>query len=322
MSGTAPPVAAPYRVALANLLPWAGVGFATYVLLPQVGQARATFDALGRARWVWLLPVVAASAFTYLMAAVALMGASRARLSLGRTWAVQVAAAFTNRLAPAGLGGMGTNIRYLQAAGGNRAEAAAAVGLNAVAGFLVHAVGLVVVIPLLGAGGGLRRLPSAPDLPDRWPVLVAIVAALVAAGLLRWGRRLNRRLGPGIRAVGASLAAVTTDARRTSALFGGSAGITAGYALGLAAAVQAFGGGLATTKVVAVYLGGSALAAVAPTPGGLGTLEAALVAGLTALGAAAGPSVAAVLVYRLVTYWAPVLPGLVLFRRLRSRGML
>jgi undecaprenyl-diphosphatase len=98
--------------------------------------------------------------------------------------------------------------------------------------------------------------------------------------------------------------------------------VTAGYALALVAAVEAFGGGLPATKIVAVYLGGSALAAVSPTPGGLGALEAALVAGLTGVGAAAGPSVAAVLVYRLVTYWAPVLPGLVLFRRLRARGAL
>jgi undecaprenyl-diphosphatase len=88
------------------------------------------------------------------------------------------------------------------------------------------------------------------------------------------------------------------------------------------AAIQAFGGGVPATKVLAVYLGGSALAAVSPTPGGLGALEAALVAGLTGVGASAAPSVAAVLVYRFVTYWVPVLPGLVLFRRLRARGLL
>lgn len=317
-----PPVQTPARVAVRNLAPWAGLGFATYVVLPQVGQARATLDALGQARWLWLLPVAVASAFTYLMAAVALMGATPTRLALGRTWAVQVAAAFTNRLAPAGLGGMSTNVRYLEAAGSDRAGAATAVGLNTVAGFVVHAAGVVVIVPLLGAAGGLRRLPAAPDLPDHWPVLVGVVAALVAAGLVRWGRRLGGRITPGLASVRSSLAAVVADPRRAAALFGGSAGVTTGYALALVGALEAFGGGVPATKVVAVYLGGSALAAVAPTPGGLGALEAALVAGLTAVGVATGPAVAAVLAYRLVTYWAPILPGAALFRLLRRRGVL
>jgi undecaprenyl-diphosphatase len=322
VGGTALPAPqTPTRMALRNLLPWAGLGFATFVLLPQVGQFQATLGALRHARWGWLLPLAAASGFTYLMAAVALMGASPTRLALGRTWAVQVAAAFTNRLAPAGLGGMGTNIRYLVAAGTDRAGAATAVAVNSLAGFLVHATGVALVIPLLGATGGAHRLPSAPDLPDHWELVVGAVAVLMAAGAARWGRKL-RRLVQGVRSALSSLRALGSEPRRAAALFAGSAGITAGYALALMAAIQAFGGGVPATRVLAVYLGASAVAAVSPTPGGLGALEAALVAGLTGVGAAAGPSVAAVLVYRFVTYWVPVLPGLVLFRRLRARAVL
>lgn len=322
LAGAVPPVPqTPVGIALRNLLPWAGLGFATFILLPQVGQFQATLTALHHARWAWLVPTAAASVFTYLMAAVALMGASPTRLALGRTWAVQVAASFTNRLAPAGLGGMGTNLRYLVAAGSDSAGAASAVALNSLAGFLVHATGLAVVIPLLGATGGAHRLPAAPDLPDHWQIVVGVLAVLVVAGAVTWGRRL-RRVVPGLRSALANLRALGAEPRRAVALFAGSAGITAGYALAFMAAIEAFGGGVPASKVLAVYLGASALAAVAPTPGGLGALEAALVAGLTGVGLAAGPSVGAVLVYRFVTYWAPVLPGLVLFRRLRSRGLL
>jgi undecaprenyl-diphosphatase len=106
-----------------------------------------------------------------------------------------------------------------------------------------------------------------------------------------------------------------------AALFGGSAGVTAGYALALVAAAHAFGLSVGVASVVAVYLGGSAVAAVAPTPGGLGALEASLVAGLTAAGAAAGPAVAAVLVFRLVTFWLPTLPGFIAYRVLRRSAI-
>ena len=47
-----------------------------------------------------------------------------------------------------------------------------------------------------------------------------------------------------------------------------------------------------------------------PTPGGLGAIEAALVAGLTGVGMDPAIAVAAVLSYRLATYWLPILPGL------------
>jgi undecaprenyl-diphosphatase len=61
---------------------------------------------------------------------------------------------------------------------------------------------------------------------------------------------------------------------------------------------------------------------VSPTPGGLGALDAGLVAGLTHVGVPASIAVAGVLSYRLVTYWFPVLPGVVAFRWLRRNGHL
>jgi len=90
----------------------------------------------------------------------------------------------------------------------------------------------------------------------------------------------------------------------------------------LAAAVAAMHGHLTIAEVGAVYLGASIIAAAAPTPGGLGALEAAVVAGLTAVGMESGPAVAAVLSYRLVTYWLPILPGWVSFHLLERRDLI
>ncbi|HBW18669.1 MAG: lysylphosphatidylglycerol synthase domain-containing protein [Streptosporangiaceae bacterium] len=65
-------------------------------------------------------------------------------------------------------------------------------------------------------------------------------------------------------------------------------------------------------------MGAAVIAAASPTPGGLGAIEAALVAGLTGVGLAAGPAVSAVLVYRLATYWLPVVPGWACWRFLQK----
>jgi undecaprenyl-diphosphatase len=102
-------------------------------------------------------------------------------------------------------------------------------------------------------------------------------------------------------------------------LFGGSAVITLAYIAALAASVEAFGGGPGFAVVGAVYLGAAAVAAVAPSPGGLGAIEAALIAGLTGVGMSAGAAVSAVLLYRLATYWLPVAPGWLAWRVLLRR---
>ena len=73
------------------------------------------------------------------------------------------------------------------------------------------------------------------------------------------------------------------------------------------------------SKSGAAYLAAAAIAAAAPTPGGLGPLEAALVSLLTGVGMAAGPAFSAVLLFRLATYWLPVTPGWLSWRVLQRR---
>jgi hypothetical protein len=51
--------------------------------------------------------------------------------------------------------------------------------------------------------------------------------------------------------------------------------------------------------------------AVPVTPGGLGTVDAALIAMLTAFGASASEALAADLIWRLTTYFLPIFPGIV-----------
>ena len=88
------------------------------------------------------------------------------------------------------------------------------------------------------------------------------------------------------------------------------------------ASVRAFGGTLAWPAIAVVYLAGSAIGSVAPTPGGLGAVEAALSAGLTAAGLDGTTAVSAVLLFRVVTYWLPVAPGWVAFQYLQRRNAL
>jgi len=303
------------RVRPRSLLLLVAGGFAVHLLLPQVGELQQTLNALKAARWEWLAAGLALAAASYLAAAAAQLGAVDSALAPGRTTLVQVASSFANRLTPAGLGGIGLNIRYLERAGLDRSAAVAAVAVNTAAGALVHVLGLLVAVALIGrAGVGAAHLPKA------WPVLVALAAALAAGGLLLWSPLGRQRLvAPAVRA-GQELAGVLRRPGKAAQLFGGSAGVTLAYALTLACCLQAFDAHVPLASTIAVYLAAAAVASASPTPGGLGAMEAALVAGLTAVGAPTGPAVAGVLAFRLLTYWLPVLPGWLAYRALRAGG--
>ena len=315
-AGIEPPPLEPLtRVRPRTLLALVAAGFAVHLLLPQVGELRQTLGALQTARWQWLAAGLVLSAASYLAAAVAQLGAVDPPLALGRTSLVQVASSFANRLTPASLGGIGMNVRYLQRAGMDRPAAVATVAVNTAAGALVHVLGLLVAVVLIGRA----RLGTSP-IPKGWPVLVALAAVLAGGGLVLWSPLGRRRLVvPALRA-GRELTGVLRRPGKSAQLLGGSAGVTLSYALTLACCLAAFGARPPLVGTVAVYLAGAAVASVSPTPGGLGAMEAALVAGLTALGVPTGPAVAGVLAFRLLTFWLPILPGWLAYRVLRVDG--
>ena len=229
------------------------------------------------------------------------------------------ASSFVNRVSPANVGGMALNARYLQKSGVETSAGVAAVGVNSLAGAIVHLVLLVVFFAWSGHGlANAFKLPSSSKLL----LILAIVAAIIGIVLAtRPGRRLAAgKLIPGLKSAAVSLRRVARNPVKMILLFGGSALITLAYVGGLAASVQAFGGGPGVILIGAVYMGAAAIAAAAPSPGGLGAIEAALIAGLTGVGMQAGPAVSAVLLYRLATYWLPVAPGWLSWRALLRRG--
>ena len=103
-------------------------------------------------------------------------------------------------------------------------------------------------------------------------------------------------------------------------LLGGSAVLTLSYVLAVYFSTVAFGGGLDLAQVGAAYLVGSAIATAAPTPGGLGALEAAVIAGLVSAGMPSTEAVPAVFLFRIATYWLPILPGWFAFNHLRREA--
>jgi undecaprenyl-diphosphatase len=313
-----PPLARLQRVRPRTLLAIAAAAGAFYFVLPQLAQVGSSWQALQSARWAWLPVIIACSVLTYLASAAALIGAVPGRIPFWPATLTQAASSFVNRVSPANIGGMALNARFLQKNGVSPSAGVAAVGVNALMGAVAHLILLVLFFALAG-----HQLAQAFKLPSASKLLLVLAVVAALAGVVLASRRGRRfavtQLWPGVRSATVSLRTVAASPVKLALLAGGSALITLAYIGGLVASVQAFGGRAGIAEIGAVYLGAAVIAAASPTPGGLGAIEAALVAGLTGIGVPPGPAVSAVLAYRLATYWLPVLPGWGCLRILQKR---
>lgn len=273
-------------------------------------------DQLARAHPGWLVMAFAAALPTWIAGAASLQGAVAPRLPVGPMLAVQLAGSVANHVLPAGFGVGAVKLRFLRRRGIPVREAVAAVGLDATAGMVTH---LAVLLTLVA--GGFLRVNGPPAGP-------VATGAVVAAGMLLIivpsppFRRAVRRVRPQVAAQVRMLAGIARVPNRAALLWGGSAAIPLLHAATLWFVVRALHLPMGAGAVFAVYFAASAASALVPSPGGFGSLDAALTAALVAAGQSASAAVAAVLGYRLITVWLPMAPSACVLAALVRRGHL
>ena len=300
------------RVSARRVVVWLFTGVAVYVLIHQFSDVQLLAQQVREADWRWLPAIVAMSALSYVAATMSAIGSVPDRLPPWPTFVAQVGASFVNWVTPAKVGGLALGARFMERQGVQGAVAVTGAGINAVAGAIMHATLLGIFVAAVGARGldGVRA-PSPRTL--LWVGLcILAVSGLVAA--VPAGRRLvYRHVIPSVKRAVGGMRELSGHPGKLALLFGGSALVTLCYALCLVYCVEAFGGGLADSTIIAAYLVGAAIAQIAPTPGGIGAVEAALIAGLTAAGLDKETAVPAVFLFRLATFWLPILPGWLAF---------
>jgi uncharacterized membrane protein YbhN (UPF0104 family) len=291
---------------------------AFYFLLPQLANLDDSAEAASQANWWWLGPMVVGAAATIGFAALAFVASVPVPIPYLPALRMQLASSFVSRIAPANTGYLAMGVRFLQRSGLDPGAAAAAVGLCALTGFVVHLSLMAAFLAWVGTSDVGFSLPEANT------VFIVIAVAVSTAGLMilvvpALRRRILPPLLVQIRNAVSSAADVLTSPLRVISLIYGQVGITMSFILTLAAAIAAFGGGVSFPEIGAAYLVAAALGSAAPTPGGLGAVEAALVGALTGYGMSSGTAVSAVLTFRLVTYWLPMLPGWLTFQQMQRR---
>lgn len=291
---------------------------AAYFLLSQLSKVNLV-SVVTAADWVWGGVALVAAAVSYAAAAIMLRGFVPEHLPLGPTVLAQLAGSFVKLVTPPAVGGVAINTRYLQKRGIPPGAAVASVGASQLVGLASHIVLLVLF-------GYLTGTQAAPSLTPSRGLLISLLGIAVLILIMLAIRPLRRMVTTRVRAMFSGviprLLDVLQSPRKILEGFGGTLLLTLAFVTCLSACVRAFGGELSFAAVAVVFLAGNAIGSAAPTPGGLGAVEASLSLGLTVAGLPGVVATSAVLLFRLMTFWLPVLPGWASFTWLQRHNAL
>ncbi len=273
--------------------------------------------ALTTAEPMWALVAFVLGLLTWVGAGLTLIAFTPVRIPPWRTILTQVAGSFVAIAAPAGVGPAALNLQLLRKRGVSATLAGATVALVQVSQFIVTIAILLMLAIVSGDGGALRSLPSATVL---WAL--GVVAALVAALLLippvrHW---VAKRTLPLVRQTWPRLIEVLGQPSRLLLGLAGNILMTMGYVLAFDACLAAFGYELSLLDVAVIYLIANATGAAVPTPGGLGAVELALIAGLSGAGVPPAIATSVTMLFRVLTYWARIPIGWLAMRHLQKVG--
>ncbi|MFB8772272.1 lysylphosphatidylglycerol synthase domain-containing protein [Streptomyces broussonetiae] len=309
------------RVRPRTLISFIAGAIGAYFLLTQLTHIE--FGPLfANAEWGWVAAAVLFSALTYFAAAMSLLGFVPERVPFPRTVLAQVAGSFVKIVAPAAVGGVALNTRFLQRAGVRPGLAVASVGASQLFGLGSHIV-------LLLSFGYLTGTEKTPSLSPSRTVIAGLLTVAVLVLVVTSVPFLRKFVVTRVRSLFAGVVPRMLDVlQRPQKLITGIGGmllLTACFVMCLDASIRAFGDestSLSIASVAVVFLAGNALGSAAPTPGGVGAVEATLTVGLIAVGLPSEVAAPAVLLFRLLTLWLPVLPGWLAFNHLTRKGAL
>jgi uncharacterized protein (TIRG00374 family) len=311
----------PWMVRISWVLGAVLLGAVVYVGL-RSSEERAFVSIARRAQPGWLAAAVALQIGTYFSEGEiwgVVIRVAKVRVSPATTFRLSVAKLFVDQAVPsAGISGTLVFARALESAGMPRAAVRAAVVVGSVSYHLVYVLSLAVALVLLIATGHATVLI----------VVTSAVFAALAIGLSLFLLSLSRRSAkpllrmrkmPLVRNALELIADADRGLVRSHQLLATASGLQLAIVVLDAATVWVLCLSLGTTAspvgVFASFMVSSLFRTVGIVPGGLGTFEAASVLTLRMTHVPLAVALAATLLFRGLSFWLPLAPGLWFARR-------
>ena len=312
-----------------------------YVLIPKISGVKGSLTKLADPNWAWVAVAVGFNGFSFLAYAALFRGILGGRddqdlvykrLDFRASFKITMAGlAATTLFSAAGAGGVALTYWALRKAGMERRRAACRMVAFLVLLYMVYAGALIVFGVLLRTGVFNGEAPLGGTVVPAGlaaiAVLVTCLIALIPGDLeRRIERHQDRRWVHRLATVPATVSSGVRTAiayvrhpRRGAWAVGGAVGYWVGMVGILWACFHAYGGGVPFAVVVMGFFVGM-VANLAPSPaGGVGTLDAGLIGAFLLYGIPIDTVLPAVLTFRLVGFWLPIIPGVIAYFALRKQ---
>ena len=316
-----PKLAEVKRVSWANLLFAVGSLIGIWAIIGVLSGAGDSLAAIKGASWGWV-------ALTFLFAQLpvvaegwALLGAATGQLPFGRCVALETSNTFT-ALVGGDVAVFAVRVRFFQRQGYDAAAAVSAGAIATTASWTVKSLLFLIALPF-AVGSFEVPASSGGHQAAVWVILAVILVAGIAATLIalvpRFRRLVSRRIRPQLLNIWANVKTIATEPRKLVYVLVGSTLAQLLVILALGASLHSVGQHASIATLITVNTFAGLIGGAVPIPGGLGVVEAGLIAGLTAAGIPQDQAVAAVLIQRFFTSYLPPVWGWATLAWMRRR---
>lgn len=288
--------------------------FAIFVV-PKTGQIHQGIKVASQANFGWILLAIGSLALTYFAAALVYLFLAKLPLKYLKTVAVQLATSFTNRLVPGGFGGIGLNVDYLMKNKHQPSEASSVVTTNTIVALTSHI--LLLTGALIIGNISPKLLVAGKTLSPRFLLLVALVIFVIILSL-NWRQNLWLKITSFIKKTWAHVVEYRNHPLRLILALLGATAITMLFVTALYASAHASGLPVSFIQAFIAYTAGVLIGAAVLTPGGLVGVEAGLFAALVSFKFDSSLVFSTIIIFRLLAFWLPIVPGYISFLLLRK----
>ncbi len=241
-------------------------------------------------------------------------------LPISTTVIAQMAGAGPGRIIPGGLGHISIAAAHIAKSGNTIRSSIAVAIVNNVIGLLTSGVlvaAAVLTHPTL--------LPTIANAVSPLSILFTTTGLLALLTILQWlsHARSTRKT---IRSLNKEWAKVILRLMRhpyrICIIVSIAATITGGHIVLLILSGNALGIVISPSDALIALTVGILMGGAVPTPGGFGAVEAGTTTALIVIGYSSHDAVSAALLFRAITYWMPLIPGLFAYLYLRERKLL
>ena len=321
-----PKLVEPRRVSWPTLIMMVGTLIGGWALIGVLIDVSQSFDTVIGADWLWVIMTFVLAQLVYVASAVEGIGSVPGPLPFARAVAVEVAKAFS-ALAGGTAAVFATRVRFYQQQGYDASVALSSGAIMATSSWIAKGTLFLVALPFAWGSIHLEATPqSGGNSKLVWIILAVVVLVALVIGVALAVPRLRRlaaeKARPKVRDIWGNLKGIASSPRKLVLLVGGSFGQELFVAMALSVSLRAFDDHLRLPVLIVVITLAAMIGGIAPSPGGMGVVEAGLILGLTAAGVSEADATAAVFIQRLFTSYLPPIWGWATLVWMRKREYL